>query len=151
MEYDSLLQTYEMIVQPTSNLEVGTYTVSLEKKLIDYPNKIVADSVFEIEILPTVNQAPVFTEELNVFHVVYKLAEEGTDSELSTWSYLLPTAIDPDGDTFYIEVVDSNAAMAFVSLDPTKGELSIADLGSPDVTAGQFTITVQLNDGKDQS
>ena len=148
LEYDPLLHFYTVVVEPTSNQEEGTYPVTLEKKLVDYPEIVVPNSVFEITIVPTINQPPVFTEELNVFHVVFKLTE-GSEAEDPTWTYALPAAIDPDGDTFVIEVVESSAAMAFVSLDAAKGELSIADLASDDVSIGQYVIKVQLNDGED--
>ena len=55
--------------------------MTLEKKLVDYPEIVVPNSVFEITIVPTINQPPVFTEELNVFHVVFKLTE-GSEAEV---------------------------------------------------------------------
>ena len=59
-----------------------------------------------------------------MFQVVYKTSDE------QSWSYVLPEAMDPDGDLFSVDVVESPTVMEFVSFDSNSGTLEIEDLSS---------------------
>ena len=61
IEEDALSNTMVLKVAPTSNAEAGTHLVTLEMYLEDYPDNVVAQITFSVQIIETVNQAPVFS------------------------------------------------------------------------------------------
>ena len=59
--------------------------------------------------------------------------------------------MDPDGDPFTINVIDSTTPMSFTEFDQSSSTLEIEDLSSEDVLVGSFKIQIQLDDGEDQN
>ena len=70
---------------------------------------------------------------------------------MSSWSLSLPDPTDFDEDDTVSVSVDLGAARSFVKYDEARSWFRIDDLSSDAVFDGNFTLTVTLDDGTDQS